>query len=154
MDALTLLTQDHEELRRLFQEIGEATGPGAFNARARLFQAIREELEVHSDIEEEIFYPAMKDSSSPELRRLALEAFEEHRLVDDLLEELQDLTPNDEEFESKLDVLREQVLRHAESEEREMFAEAKKAFEKESLDQLGRDLAKRRRALETQPAHR
>jgi len=153
MDALILLKEDHDEMRRLFEEL-ESSRTGTLKARIRLVEAIKEELEVHARIEEEIFYPAMRVSRSPELRRLVLEAVEDHRLVEDLLEELDDLMPNDEEFEAKLTVLREQVLHHADEEERSLFAEAKKELESASLEQLGRELAERRRALETQPAHR
>jgi iron-sulfur cluster repair protein YtfE (RIC family) len=150
MDAFKLLTQDHDELRRLLEEL-EAS-PRLTRARHRLFDTLREDLDLHTQAEKEVLYPALTASASPELQRLARAAVEEHRAVEDLLEELADLGPDDEDFEAKLALLRENVLDHIGEEEREMFVEARKELERDRLEQLGRELAERKEALKAQPA--
>ena len=152
MDAFKLLTQDHDELRRLFEEL--EVSRRFTRARHRLFDTLREDLDLHTQAEKEVLYPALTASASPELQRLARAAVEEHRAVEDLLEELADLGPEDEDFEAKLAVLRENVLHHVDAEEREMFVEARKELEKARLEQLGRELAERKEALKAQPAIR
>jgi len=152
MNALKLLRQDHDDLRKLFDEI-DATRR-ASRARERLYQALCEELVLHAQAEEEVLYPALKATSSIELRRLALEAVEGHRLIDDLLEDLADLGPADEEFDAKMSVLRDNVLHHVDELEGAMFDEADKVLEKEQLERLGRALADPKEALKAQPAHR
>src|SRR3954462_980634 len=109
MDALKLLTQDHDELRKLFEEF-ESSSRRSTGTRQRLYDAIREELQVHAQIESEIFYPVLKESPSPDLRRLTLEAIEDHRIIDDLLEDLEDVNLYDEELEARMAVLRDNVV--------------------------------------------
>ena len=152
MDALKLLKQDHDEVRKLFEEFDASRR--STRARERLYEVLREEIELHAQVEEEIFYPALKASPSAELRRLALEAADEHRLVDALLEELLDLGPTDAEFDATMDLLRDNVLHHADEEERALFVEARKELDKDQLVRLGRALADRKGALKVQPAHR
>jgi len=89
MDAITLLKEDHAKVKQLFRDF-EASGERAFSTRKRIGDAIHQELEVHTRIEEEIFYPGVQ-SSAPEM---IAEGLEEHHVVDRLLEELQWLEPS------------------------------------------------------------
>src|SRR5688500_11873605 len=148
MNALALLKQDHDEVRSLFDELA-ASHPRSLRARERLFDSLREELDLHARIEEEIFYPALRGSSSQALRGAVMAALEEHRIVKDLLEELDEMSPSDEEFAAKIAALRENGLRHAEDEEREMFAEAAREIDEVSLQRLGRALHERKEVLKT-----
>ena len=148
MNALILLKQDHDDMRSLFDELA-GSHPRSLRARERVFESLREELDIHARIEEEIFYPALRDTGSSALRGAVLQALEEHRFVKDLLEELDEMSPSDEDFGPKIAALREAVLLHAEAEEREMFAEAARQVDEVTLERLGRTLRERKETLRT-----
>jgi len=112
MDAITLLKQDHTKVRALFKEYEDA-GDRAIQTKHRLFDEIKQELDVHAAIEEEIFYPAVKRLRAEDARDLVLEAIEEHHVIKTLLKELAGLTPEDEAFDAKVKVLCENVDHHA-----------------------------------------
>jgi hemerythrin superfamily protein len=135
MDALELLKQDHDKVRELFREVEEAEDP---KKRKQLFDQIDTELEVHTHIEETVFYPAMEQHD--ELKDMVAEAREEHEEVKTLLEELEELGPDDEEFDSKLHLLIESVEHHAEEEEEEMFPKVRESCDERTLTQLGKQL--------------
>jgi len=148
MNALILLKQDHDDMRSLFDDLA-GTHPRSLRARERIFESLREELDIHARIEEEIFYPALRDTGSPALRSAGIEALEDHRFVKDLLEELDEMSPSDEEFGPKIAALREAVTLHAEAEEREMFPEAARELDELALERLGRALRERKETLRT-----
>jgi len=131
---MQLLKQDHRTVKELFNEYGKLE-PGDRDGRERLFRQINEELTIHSEIEERLFYPAVREIPTDEAHDLVSEAVEEHRIVKTLLEELSDLQPGSPPFEAKMKVLRETVLHHAEEEEKEMFVQAKQ-LPKEELETL------------------
>ena len=137
MDALALLKQDHQEVKALMQQAEASEDP---SERLDLFSAIKTALEMHTHIEEEIFYPALEIHE--ELKDLAVEAYEEHQQVKTLLEEIDDLSEDDETFAPKLKVLRENVEHHAEHEEEaKMFPLIRKLFDSSALNKLGQKLA-------------
>src|SRR5215212_6588528 len=113
MDAITLLTEDHKKVK--------------------LAEEIRNELVVHTTIEEEIFYPGIQN----EVEEMVAEAIEEHNIVDRLLLEIRDISPENEQFDAKMTVLIENVEHHAEEEEKEMFPAVKKAMDMAILRTLG-----------------
>jgi hemerythrin superfamily protein len=125
MDALELLTQDHQKVKEP-------------KKKQQLFDQIETELEIHTHIEETVFYPAMEQHA--ELKDMVAEAREEHEEVKTLLEELEDLAPDDEEFENKLHLMIENVEHHAEEEEEEMFPKVREICDERSLSQLGKQL--------------
>ena len=131
---MQLLKQDHRTVKELFNEYAKLQ-PADRDGKEQLFRKINEELTIHSEIEERLFYPAVRDVPTDEARDLVSEAVEEHRIVKTLLEELSDLDPGSASFEAKMKVLRETVLHHAEEEEKEMFAQAKQ-LPKETLENL------------------
>src|SRR6185437_15842170 len=135
MNALELLKQDHENVKRLFRE-AEAAQDG--KRRKELFDQIETELEIHTHIEETVFYPAMEQHE--ELRDMVAEARDEHAEVKELLEDMENMSPDDEEFESSLQDLIDNVEHHAEEEEQEMFPKAQEAVGDKALDDLGRQL--------------
>jgi hemerythrin-like domain-containing protein len=147
MDAIDLLTRDHKKVRKLLEQLS-ATGDSAEHEREELLTKIEHELEVHSAIEEEIFYPAFKEAGGKEGAKMFYEAVEEHRAVSELvLPDLDNTTPTSERFAGRAKVLRELVEHHAEEEEEEMFARAKKLFSKEQLEELGQRMEQRRKEL-------
>jgi iron-sulfur cluster repair protein YtfE (RIC family) len=146
MEATALLKKDHAAVKALFKKY-EAAGDGAEQTKQNLFDQIQAELDVHAAIEEQIFYPAVQEGRSGKAKDLVLEALEEHKVVNTLLEEIASLTPADDEFGAKMKVLQENVEHHADEEEREMFPEAKKQLSEEIRNELGTRMETRKDEL-------
>ena len=135
MDALELLKQDHQEVKKLFQQAEGAEG----KQKIEVFAKIKKALETHTRIEEGIFYPAMEKRE--ELKDMVLESLEEHKQVKTLLKEMDALVSDSEKFEPKLKVLQENVEHHAEEEEEgKMFPKVRQLFDKAALERLGQKL--------------
>jgi hemerythrin superfamily protein len=146
MDALELLTADHNRVRGLFAQFEDAEANADAGALASLTATIREELEVHTTIEEEIFYPAVAGGSE-ELSDLVDEGVEEHHVVKVLLDEVAGLDAGADQFVAKMKVLIENVEHHAEEEETEMFPKVRSAFEVDRREALGERLDARKGEL-------
>jgi hemerythrin superfamily protein len=134
MNAFTLLKADHQKVAVLLEKLDSTTERG-IKTREELFTKLKTELDVHARIEETIFYPALEKAD--ETRDITLEAFEEHRLVKQLLSELQSLGKDEEEWTAKFTVLKENVEHHVEEEEGEMFTKARKVLSEEDAEALG-----------------
>src|SRR5688572_9341466 len=119
MDAISLLKKDHSNVLRLFSKFDEA-GRNAYSTKFRLYDEIRSELEQHRHVEEEIFYPQVKQTSV-EGREAIAEAIREHRQVDILIAQIDRLGADDPNFDDKVQALMEHFERHVEEEEREIF---------------------------------
>jgi iron-sulfur cluster repair protein YtfE (RIC family) len=137
MDAVTLLKKQHREVEGLFKKI-EKTEDG--DGRRELMEAIKMRLEMHTKLEEEIFYPAVREVESKKAEEMINEAYEEHGVVKLVLEQLPSVDPEDERFEAKMTVLKELVEHHVEEEEKEMFKLAQK-LGKDQLRELGERMA-------------
>ena len=148
MNAIELLKADHEKVRGLFEQLTKTT-KRAEKTRAELLEKIRLELDVHTQIEEEIFYPAFKDAvGESEDEAMVFEALEEHRAAGELV--LPDLLETDitsDRFSGRAKVLKELVEHHAEEEEKEMFKTARKVLSAEQLQSLGEEMAARKQEL-------
>jgi hemerythrin-like domain-containing protein len=141
MNALDLLKEDHDRIKPLLAEIKETT-ERAEKARSELFSRIKAELTVHEVIEEEIFYPALKEH--PRAKDIVLEGYEEHDVVSRLMGELDGMEPTDEIFGPKARVMAENIEHHIEEEEGEMFTQARKVFDADELEELGERMAQRK----------
>lgn len=139
MDAFTLLKNDHQKVAGLLEKL-EGTTERALKTREELFTQLKSELDVHAEIEEKIFYPVLKKAD--ETRDITLEAFEEHRLVKQLLGELAAEAKDDEQWTAKFTVLKENIEHHVEEEEGEMFKKARKVLSKAEIEELGTRLEK------------
>jgi hemerythrin superfamily protein len=146
MDALELLRSDHDTVRDLFEQFESAKESGNTGTMPQLAEQIFHELEVHTAIEEEVFYPAARDVGG-EAESLVLEGVEEHHVVDVLMNEIRGLDPSAEEWAAKMTVLIENVEHHAEEEEEELFPKLREAFGDARLERMGEELeaAKQRR---------
>ncbi|HEX6261829.1 MAG TPA: hemerythrin domain-containing protein [Actinomycetota bacterium] len=144
MDALKLLKEDHEKVKKILDELESTTERGV-KTRQDLFERLRRELDVHEAIEEEILYPALKEH--PKTKELALEAYEEHHVVDMVMEELEDVPFDDESWGAKLMVAKENLEHHIEEEEGEMFQQARQVFDDEELGELGDRMEARKSEL-------
>ena len=134
MNALALLRADHRKIKKLLAK-GESTTERAKKTRAELYGELKELLTVHERIEEEVLYPALK--GHPKARELALEGYEEHHVVDLVLEEL-DATPvSSEKWAARFKVTKENVEHHIEEEEGTMFPATRRAFERADLERMG-----------------
>ena len=143
-DAIALLKADHENMRELLSQLEEAEG----DERQRTLKTIEHELKVHTQIEEDIFYPAFREAAEKEDdRELYFEALEEHHVVDLVLPEIKATAPEAEEFPAKAKVLKDLVEHHAEEEETEMFPRARKLMDREQLAELGQQLAEAKASM-------
>lgn len=134
MNALELMKDDHRKLERLFDE---ALANDDASARAGLLHRIRAELMAHERIEEEVFYPALRTAGDA-ARELVLEGYEEHHIIDVILDELLEVPEEADQWQAKLKVLRENLEHHIEEEEGQMFPRAAKVLDAATLDELGR----------------
>jgi hypothetical protein len=147
-NAITLLRSDHVTVKRLLREL-EATTERGVKERERLLGEIERELKIHSQIEEELFYPAFKRAAKDtKAEDLFYEATEEHHVVDMVLPELKSTSPKAPEFGAKAKVLKELVEHHAGEEETEMFVKARKLLSDQQLRILGDEMQTRKETLE------
>jgi len=130
VDAIELLKMQHEEAKKLFEQIEAAED----EKKEDLFEQLADALAVHATIEEKHFYPATKNARTEELLQ---EAVEEHLGVKRLIADLLEMSPEDAQFDAKVKVLREQVEHHVEEEEGELFPKVRKMFKEDELDDLG-----------------
>jgi hemerythrin-like domain-containing protein len=144
MDAITLLKDDHDKLKKLLNELDATTERGV-KTREQLLARVKDELTVHESIEEEIFYPALKEH--PKTKEITLEAYEEHHVVDMVMKEIEGLPFDDERWGAKFTVMKENIEHHIEEEEGQMFKQARQVFEEEELEALGERMAARKEQL-------
>jgi hemerythrin-like domain-containing protein len=150
MDATKLLKDDHDKVKKMLDQLESTTERGV-KTRQELFTKVKQELTIHEAIEEEIFYPALREH--PKTKELALEAYEEHHVVDMVMAEIESVAFDDEQWGAKFTVMKENLEHHIEEEEGEMFKQAKQVFEKEELDELGdRMMARKEQLMQQQSA--
>jgi hemerythrin-like domain-containing protein len=144
MDPISLLEEDHRKMKKLLSELESTTERGV-KTREDLFATVKDELTVHETIEEEIFYPALKEH--PKTKEIALEAYEEHHVVDMVMAEIEDVPSDDETWGAKFKVMKENIEHHIEEEENEMFKQARQVFEEDELEALGEQMRLRKEQL-------
>lgn len=139
-DAIKLLKDDHREVKTWFKEFENLDDDAEKEALA---QKICLALTVHAQIEEELFYPALRKAIDDD--DLLDEAEVEHASAKQLIADIQSMTPDDRLFDAKIKVLGEYVMHHVGEEENEMFPEARESDV--DLKALGAQLAKRKKEL-------
>jgi hypothetical protein len=143
-DAIGLLTDDHNEVKKLFKQFKQLVDDDAPHAeKAALVKKACDALLIHTKIEEEIFYPAVRKAVKDD--ELMDEAKVEHEGVKELVDQLLDMMPGEALYDAKFIVLSEQVKFHIKEEEDKMFPAAKKA--RVDLERLGRQMEKRKLEL-------
>ena len=145
-DAIAALMADHKRVKALFKKFDSLKEDGSEEEKSELVRQICTELTVHATIEEEIFYPAVREQIEDE--DLMDEALVEHAGAKNLIAELEAMEPGDDLYDAKVTVLGEQVEHHVEEEEGEMFKKAKKA--KVDTASLGQQMEQRRRELKAE----
>jgi hemerythrin superfamily protein len=139
-DPIEMLKEDHQKVKGLFQRF-ESTEDE--RQKQEIFEQIRMELEVHTALEEEHFYPACKEVE--ELKEMTLEAWEEHNIVGYIMGEMRKLKPSDESYDAKFTTLKENVEHHVEEEEGEFFPKAKRLLG--DMTQLGQRMMEDKQRL-------
>ena len=138
-DAIALLKADHKKVKGLFAETDDLSDRATTQLK-RIGDQVCQELTVHAEIEETIFYPAVKERAQrghKEERDLVLESYEEHSLVNKIIGDLEAIDATDESYRPKLKVLREMVEQHVKEEERELFPGARELLDENELTDLG-----------------
>lgn len=148
MNAIQLLREDHKTVRGLLADLESTTRRGA-KKRASLLARLAQEIDVHTRIEEDIFYPAFKEAGDKsDDAKLYYEAREEHRAAGEMvLPDLLKTAPDSEEFGGRAKVLKELVEHHAREEEREMFPRARQLLTAAQLRELGERMMERKQEL-------
>jgi hemerythrin-like domain-containing protein len=148
VDAIELLKEDHKTVKKLFKSF-EKTSKSKREEKRIIVEEITGALAIHATIEEEIFYPAVKKARAQETKDEVLEAYEEHQQIKALLGALEALSPDDESYDMKVKVLKEDVEHHVKEEEGEMFPDARKFLRLGGLQKLGQEMSERKEELET-----
>jgi len=147
MDIFQILKKDHQTEKEIFKKLEETTSRG-IKSREKLFSQLKNEVEAHSHGEEATFYAVLKEYS--EMEENVEEAMEEHDTVATLLEEMEELEKDSEEWSTKLREIKKNVLHHVKEEEGEIFKKAKTVLSKDQLQNLGKEFqeAKKKAAAE------
>ena len=142
-DAIAMLTADHKKVKKLFADFDKLKDAGSDEDKASIVDQICNELKIHTELEEEIFYPAVRKAIDD--GDLMDEALVEHAGAKDLIAQLEDASPEDDLYDAKVTVLGEQIDHHVKEEEGDMFPKAKKA--KVDTEALGATMLKRKITL-------
>lgn len=137
MDAIKLIKADHRKVEQLFKEF-EGLGERATKSKQKIADQICLELQLHAHIEEQVFYPVLREKCQAE--EIVLEGYEEHETVKFVIEELQGIGPDHERFDVRVKVLKELVEHHVEEEEETMLPLAEKLLGKDVLIELGQQM--------------
>jgi len=144
MDPIKMLKQDHDEVKALLEKLDKTTERVEVTRTDGLEQ-LRQKLDVHETIEEEILYPALKEFAKT--KAITLESYEEHHVVDLVMAELEATPVSDETWAAKLTVAKENLEHHIDEEEDQMFKQARQVMNEAELEALGDRMAARRGEL-------
>jgi hemerythrin superfamily protein len=146
--ATRMLREDHRKVKKLFASY-EKLKENDEGRKEDLYESIKKELRIHTQIEEEIFYPAVESAPESQARKLILEAREEHKIVKTLLAELDAIESDDTEGDAKMKVLKDSVLHHAEEEEEQIFP-IFESLDREEKSRIAERLSERKQELEAE----
>jgi len=146
MDAITLLTDDHARVKKLFRSFEKLKDKDDELALQDIVTTACSELQVHSKLEEELFYPAVRALADHELEEMLNEAKVEHGSVDELVHKLANQKLDDEMYKAHFTVVMEYVKHHVKEEEKEMFPKVRK-LKRLDLKALGERMRARQEEL-------
>jgi hemerythrin superfamily protein len=145
MDAIELLISDHRKVDGLFQQFERGGNTQEFE---QLFMQLKEELTVHAEIEEKIFYPAVR--SNQDTAGLVEEAYQEHATVKQLLQQIATLDNTSTEWGQQMTQVMRDVQHHVQEEESELFPKVRQHFNQDQLQQLGQQLQQMKTEMKSQ----
>ena len=137
MDGFELLKQDHDNVKRLCDELDKAN---TTERRRQLFAEIEGEVRLHEECEEKVLYPTLR--AHPKLKDIVLEGYQEHHVADLIAKELEGVSTTDEQWGAKFKVLKENIEHHIQEEEGPMFRTARGVFTREELQAMGAKMLK------------
>ncbi|HEY0646241.1 MAG TPA: hemerythrin domain-containing protein [Nocardioides sp.] len=149
-DAIVLLKDDHQQVRKLFRDF-ESAGEDATERKGKLVDKMIELLTQHTYIENEVMYPRVRELL-PDLEDDVLESYEEHHVADVLVMELAAMKPTDERFDAKTTVLIENVRHHMDEEEEEWFPKVREGLGRKALQEIGEELLEAKKKAPTKPS--
>jgi len=137
MDAVTFLVDEHMKAKALFEKIEAATDA---TTKQQLLTQLIADLRSHTKIEEEVLYPLLREQITGG-GKLFEESMQDHHEAKKAMAKLEDLTPDDAEWQPTFEILMHGVLHHATEEEAEMFPKMLEEWSEEKLARLGNELA-------------
>jgi len=138
-----MLTDDHKRVKALFKQYEDTKEDASAEEKQALVTTVCNELKIHAEVEEEIFYPAVREAIDDE--DLLDEAEVEHASAKELIAQLDEMDPDEDLYDAKVKVLGEYIDHHVKEEEGEMFPKAKKA--KLDITALGEEMKGRKLEL-------
>lgn len=142
--ALELLESDHRKVEMLFDQY-EDEKDGDEDTKRQLAERICAELTAHAQLEEEVFYPWVKENIDDDEMDMLEEAYVEHASAKDLIAQIQGATEVDAAYDAKVKVLSEYIKHHVQEEENELFEEI--GDRRDELDELGQEMHARKAEL-------
>ena len=151
MDAITILRDDHRKVEKLFKQFEKlAKNDAGAEEKAGVVRQVITELSQHAAIEEQVFYPAVREEA-PKTKDSVLESLEEHHIVKWTLSELDGMTGDETRYDAKVTVLIESVRHHVEEEEGELFPMVREALGRKRLVEIGEAMQTARKSAPTHP---
>ncbi len=135
-DAVKVLMDDHSKVERLFKQAGEA-------AKYEYMRQICQELSVHAALEEEFIYPLLEEIDPD----TASESLEEHEQMKGLIEEIENMDPNDPQIRQAARMLKNALAHHVEEEENNAFPRLSSSIDRDRMREIGREMFARRQDL-------
>ena len=139
--ALEMLVADHEAVAKLFKQYDKQKDADD-ESRQETAEKICNELTVHAEVEEELFYPWLRENLAEDDVEMVDEATVEHQTAKDLISQIEDAEELDDAYDAKVKVLNEYIDHHVEEEENEIFPKVKS--KKDELDALGEEMMARK----------
>ena len=144
MNPVQMILDDHERVRQLFQQFQQADDE---RQKQQIADQVLTELTVHANLEEEIFYPAMRQKASgSEDQQMVQEAYQEHSEAKALIQQLQGMQASDPQFTTLFQQLQQDIEHHVQEEETEMLPKAEQELS-DQMDRLGQEMAARKQQL-------
>lgn len=143
MNPVQMLLDDHEKVRQLFQQFLQASDT---QQKQQIADQVLMELDVHANLEEEIFYPAMRQKGDAQDKDMVAEAYEEHAQAKDLMQQLRGMQASDPQFTTLFQQLQQDVEHHVQEEETEMLPKAQQELS-DQMDRLGQEMMQRKQQL-------
>ena len=150
-NPITIIKKDHRKVEALFKEY-KGLGDTAFKTKQDIAMEIIGLLTVHAEMEEVIFYPRLEEVFNKEGDKIVEEGIAEHGVAKTLMFEIERLSPEDPQFEAKMEVLRESVSHHVKEEEEEMLPKAEKEVNEDDMNELGEKMLafKKEKGMDTE----
>jgi hemerythrin superfamily protein len=150
MNALSLLKADHRAILEVLDKLDELEGKSRDRVKRALVEKLVRDVSMHTAIEEEVFYPAVKGGISGAEPQV-MKCLEEHSVIKWELAAISAMDMSDERFAAKLAVLKDALLHHIEEEEEDLFPEVRDAFGIAKLNAMGRALERAKKTAPTRP---